>query len=184
MKKGLVIIFIFLFALNIQAQNKSKNDNQEETIEFVVDSTLAITLDSTIKTLYAMISGEKEAKRNWKQFKFLFAKDAKLIPSGKNKEGVFGVRYLSPEDYVKNSNEWLVSNGFIEKEIKRKVDRFGNIVHVFSSYEAFHSKEDDKPFMRGINSIQLVHDGERWWIVNIYWTNETDAIRIPEKYLN
>lgn len=178
MKKGFATIFIFLFTLNSQAQ-----DNSGEIKKLVIDSTLTITLDSTIKTLYTVISGEKGAKRNWKQFRFLFSKDAKLIPSGKNKDGVFGVNYLSPKDYIKNSDAWLTSNGFIEKEIKRKVDRFGNIAHVFSSYESFHSKEDDKPFMRGIYSIQLVNDGERWWIVNIYWTNETDANSIPEKYL-
>jgi len=27
--------------------------------------------------------------------------------------------------------------------------------------------------MRGIKSIQLFNDGKRWWIVNIYWTQET-----------
>lgn len=184
MKKGFAIIFIFLFALNAQAQNKSKNNTlEEETTEFTVDSTLTITLDSTIKTLYDVISGEKEYKRNWKLFKFLFASDAKLITSGKNQDGDFKVRYLSPKDYIKNSDEWLTSNGFIEKEIKRKVERFGNMAHVFSSYESFHSKEDDKPFMRGINSIQFINDGKRWWILNLYWTNETDAIPIPDEYL-
>jgi hypothetical protein len=36
--------------------------------------------------------------------------------------------------------------------------------------------------MRGINSFQLFHDGERWWIVNIYWQHESTKHRLPEKY--
>ena len=184
MKKGFITVLVLLFGFAIQAQNNTKNNTSEEKPEFVVDSTLAITIDSTIKTFYDVISGEKESKRNWKQFKFLFTDDAKLITTGKNQDGDFKVRYLSPQDYIKNSDAWLTSNGFIEREIKRKIDLFGNMGHVFSSYESFHSKEDDKPFMRGINSIQLLNDGERWWIVNVYWNNETDANQIPGEYLN
>ena len=87
------------------------------------------------------------------------------------------------DDYIKSSGKWLVDNGFIEKEVHRTVDAFGNIAHVFSTYESFHSKTDDAPFMRGINSIQLLNDGKRWWIVNIYWTQETEENPIPKKYL-
>jgi hypothetical protein len=183
MKKGFTIVLIFLIGLTIQAQNKSNKTASEQDNNFVIDSTLAITIDSTIKTFYDIISGEKESKRNWKLFNFLFTADAKLITSGKNQDGNFKVRYLSPQDYTKNSDQWMTSNGFIEKEIKRKVDVFGNMAHVFSSFESFHSKEDDAPFMRGINSIQLIYDDERWWILNLYWNIETDANPIPDEYL-
>ena len=57
------------------------------------------------------------------------------------------------------------------------------MAHVFSTYEAYKSASDQKPFMRGINSIQLIFDGNRWWIVNIYWTGETKENPIPKKYL-
>lgn len=142
------------------------------------------TIDSTIETLYAVISGEKGEERNWELFTFLFHKDAKLIPSGKNSEGTqYMARYLTPKDYIESSGEWLVENGFYEKEISKKVDVFGNIAQVFSAYESFHSKEDTKPFMRGINSIQLLNDGTRWWIINIYWSQESKENPIPETYL-
>jgi len=141
------------------------------------------TLDSTIATLYNVISGEKEVERNWELFKYLFKPNAKLIPSGKNSEGIYQVQYMSPKDYIKSSGNWLVENGFFEKEINRKTDTFGNITQVFSTYESFHSEKDDKPFMRGINSIQLLNDGTRWWVVNIYWTQETSENPIPKEYL-
>jgi hypothetical protein len=37
--------------------------------------------------------------------------------------------------------------------------------------------------MRGINSIQLFNDGNRWWIVNIYWQQESAEDPIPDMYL-
>ncbi|ULC58530.1 hypothetical protein MBM09_11430 [Flaviramulus sp. BrNp1-15] len=182
MKKILATLFLSLFTLLIHAQGDSE-DIKEELIEHKVDSSLVLSLDSTIKTLYAVISGEKGVKRNWKQFKYLFKPNAKLIPSGKNKERVYEVRYMSPEDYIKGSGKWLVENGFFEKEIHRKIDTFGNITQVFSTYESFYSESDKKPFMRGINSIQLLNDGKRWWIINIYWTQESKEKPIPETYL-
>jgi hypothetical protein len=141
------------------------------------------TLDSTIKTLYAVISGEKGVERDWELFKFLFKPDARLIPTGENNEGDFMVRYMKPDDYVKGSGKWLVENGFFEKEIYRKTDVFGNIAQVFSTYESFKSEADESPFMRGINSIQLVNDGKRWWVVNIYWAQESEDNPIPKNYL-
>lgn len=141
------------------------------------------TLDSTIETLYAVISGDQGFKRDWDLFKHLFHKDAKLIPTGKNEDGKTIVRYMTPQDYINSSGAWLEQNGFHEVEIKRSVESFGNITHVFSTYESFKSKSDDVPFMRGINSIQLFHDGTRWWIINIYWMQESEANPIPDTYL-
>lgn len=141
------------------------------------------TLKSTISTLYAVISGEKGQQRDWELFRFLFHPDAKLIPSGKNNDGVYKARYLSPDDYINSSGKWLVENGFFEKEIHQVVHTFGSITQVFSTYESFKSETDQVPFMRGINSIQLLHDGERWWVINIYWTSETKENPIPAAYL-
>ena len=56
-------------------------------------------------------------------------------------------------------------------------------MHVFSTYEARHDPKDAAPFVRGINSFQLLFDGSRWWVVTIFWEAESDSVRIPEKYL-
>lgn len=166
------ILFCFFVTTSIYAQKPETNYIEKVT-----------TLDSTLKTLYNVISGKKGEARNWELFKFLFKPEAKLIPSGKNKQGTYGVRYLSPDDYIKSSGKWLIDNGFFEKEIHRTVSTFGNITQVFSTYESFKSETDEKPFMRGINSIQLLNDGNRWWVINIYWTQETQENPIPKEYL-
>lgn len=142
------------------------------------------SIDNIIETLYTVISGEKGEARDWELFKYLLHKDAKLIPSGNNRQGVTGARFMTAEEYIGTSGKWLLENGFFEKEIGRKTDRFGNIAHVFSTYESFRTAKDTKPFMRGINSIQLLYDGSRWWILNIFWQGETPEQPIPKKYID
>ena len=172
MQKLLTIFALCLISITIQAQeNTDKYLNKVQS------------LDSTIESLYVVISGEKGVARDWELMKYLFHPDAKLIPSGKNKDGVYRARFMTANDYIQSSGQWLVDNGFFEKEIYRVENTFGNITQVFSTYESFHSEADSTPFMRGINSIQLLNDGNRWWIINIYWTQETEANPIPEIYL-
>ena len=185
MKYLFLFIGMSLFTLNIQAQKKEDKtvETNQKPEEFTIDSSRVLTLDRTIRTFYRVISGEKGEKRNWKQFKYLFKPEAKLIPSGMNNKGQYMVRYLSPDDYIKKSGSWLEDNGFIEKEVYRKIDAYGNIAHVFSTYEAYLNHNQDDPLMRGINSMQLQFDGKRWWIVNIFWTHETPYNPIPDDYL-
>lgn len=141
------------------------------------------SLDHILAALYEVISGEKGVKRDWDRFKHLFIKDAQLMPSGKNKAGKVGYRVLSPQGYVENAGKFLEENGFLEIEISRKTEVYGSLVHAFSTYESYRSKNDSVPFARGINSIQLMDDGDRWWIVSIYWLGETEAIPLPKHYL-
>ena len=142
------------------------------------------TIDETINTLYSVISGDKGVERDWGLFKSLFHPDAKLIPSGPSQDENFQAIYLSPDDYINRSGKWLYENGFHEREIHRVTDIFGNIAHIFSTYEAFRESSDEIPFMRGINSIQLMKTNEKWLIINIYWMQESDIYEIPKKYLN
>ena len=42
---------------------------------------------------------------------------------------------------------------------------------------------DATPFSRGINSFQLLKDGDRYWVVNIFWDSERPGNPIPYQYL-
>jgi len=169
-----IIFPLLLLSLNLDAQDSLKQQSYELKVA---------TLDSTINTLYGVISGDKGEKRDWDLFKYLFRNNAKLIPSGKNKDGDIIARYMTADTYIETSGKWLIDNGFHEVEIHRITETFGNIAHVFSTYESYRNKSDKNPFMRGINSIQLLNDGKRWWIVNIYWMQESEVHPIPDKYL-
>lgn len=141
------------------------------------------TVDGIVAALYDVISGPAGQARNWDRMRTLFIPEARLIPTGKRPNTMGTYRMLSVEDYVKQAGPSLEKNGFFEIEISRKMEQFGNIVHLFSTYESKRALSDEKPFMRGINSIQLWHDGTRWWIMNIFWQSETPELPIPGKYL-
>ena len=142
------------------------------------------SVDALMKAVYDVISGDAGKARNWDRFRTLFHSDARLIPTGKNPQtGIVNARVLSPEDYIKRSEPFLVKEGFFEREIARRVEQYGNIVHVFSTYESRHKLDDKTPFARGINSFQLYNDGKRWWVLTIFWQGETPENPIPKQYL-
>ena len=171
MKKVTTICTVLLIFISVNTSAQSNNYAAKVK-----------TLDSTIKTLYGVISGEKGEVRDWELFKFLFKPQAKLIPTGTNKQGIHVARYMTPQEYINTSGKWLVENGFFEKEVARSVHKFGNIAQVFTTYEAFKSDSDTKPFMTGINSVQMLYDNNRWWIVNIYWQQASKRNPIPEEF--
>ena len=140
------------------------------------------TMDSIVAALYDVISGPPGA-RNWDRFRSLFVPGARLIPTGRRPTGEVGSRVLTPEEYIQRSAPLIEKNGFFEREISRRTERFGSIAHLFSTYESRHAKDEEKPFARGINSIQMMNDGKRWWIVTVFWQGEDDKNPLPAEYL-
>jgi hypothetical protein len=141
------------------------------------------SVDAIISAVYDVISGPAGEKRKWDRMRTLFVPEARLIPTGKRPTGESVRRTLSLEEYITSSGPVLEKDGFFESEIGRKTEQFGNIVHVFSTYESKRTKADEKPFARGINSIQLWYDGNRWWVITIFWQSENKDTPIPEKYI-
>lgn len=168
--KYLAIITLFLsISLTTSAQADYSLDVQSE--------------DAILSALYEVISGDAGVERDWDRFRYLFVEEARLIPIRKDEEGKATLRILTPEEYINTSGEYLVKNGFHEVETHRIIEKYGALAHVWSSYESYRQQSDPEPFMRGINSIQMLFDGARWWIVQIYWQGETDEYPMLEKYL-
>jgi len=141
------------------------------------------SMDAIVAALYDVISGDKGVERDWNRFRSLFYPGGRMIPTNRNaKTGKVEARVASPDRYIEASEAFLEGEGFHEQEIARRVDSFGNIAHVFSAYEARHSLKDEKPFLRGINSIQLFNDGKRWWVMSVAWSPETAEHPLPKQY--
>ena len=145
------------------------------------------SIDAILNAVYDVISGPAGEARDWDRMRSLFLPEARLIPSWKAPDG--STRYLvwSLEEYISGAGGQLEANGFFEVEAFRIEERFGNIAHVFSTYESFRTVEEMEAgahFVRGINSFQLLFDGKRWWVVQVYWQGETPDQPIPDRYLD
>ena len=106
-----------------------------------------------------------------------------MIRTSIREDGIPQALVMDVETYISTTAGFFKEQGFYEWEVARCTDRFGNIAHVFSTYEARHDPADPAPFKRGINSIQLFYDGQRWRIMNMLWDNEREDNPLPETYL-
>ena len=141
------------------------------------------SIDSIIAAMYNVISGPAGKKRDWDRMRSLFIPGARLIPTGPRQGGGYGSRVLTVDDYIERASGLFEKSGFYETESARVTEQFGQIAHAFSTYESRRAPGDAKPFQRGINSIQLMNDGKRWWVVTIFWQGEDEKNPLPEKYL-
>ena len=142
------------------------------------------SVDAIIAASYDVISGPAGKKRDWNRDRSLFYPGARLIPTAKpGANDSLAPQILDVDGFIARVEPYFAEHGFFETEIARRTEQFGHIAHVWSTYESRHSADDPKPFMRGINSFQLFYDGNRWWIVNIFWQQESAQDPIPEAYL-
>lgn len=134
--------------------------------------------------VYDVISGPIGQKRDWDRMHSLFVPDAQMMACVRRPNGDARLIKMTVDGYIAQSGPYLESKGFFEHEIARRTEEFGNIAHVFSTYESRWKPEDKKPFERGINSIELMNDGKRWWVVSIYWQGEDEKTKLPSRYLS
>jgi len=141
------------------------------------------SIDAIVDAIYECVSGPAGAQRDWQRFRLLFFPGARLVRTLLAPDGTPQALAMDVQAYEKDVTEYFRHEAFYEVEIAKRVERFGNIAHVMSVYEARHAPADAKAFKRGINSVQLYWNGERWWVVSVLWDNERDGNPIPEGYL-
>jgi len=139
------------------------------------------TIDAIIAALYDVISGPPGQARDWNRMRSLFVPGARMMPVGGKTRAVVGIRLATVNDYIASSGPILLEKGFHERELKRSVEQFGDIAHAWSTYEGRIGK--DNHVMRGINTLQLMYDGQRWWIVSLMWEAEGEGLALPARYL-
>jgi hypothetical protein len=148
------------------------------------------SVDHLVASLYDVISGPAGQPRDWDRFRSLFLPDGRLgvirpeSPATKDAPARKGdAIFLTPDMYVERDDPYFKTHGFFERSIANRVESFGNLVSVWSTYESRNAKEDSKPFTRGINSIQIVHAQGRFWVASILWDDERSGLTLPDKYL-
>lgn len=134
-------------------------------------------IETLLPTLYACISGPAGAPRDWPRFRYLHRPDARSLRTVVHPDGRIEARSFGIEDYIADVTPFFAANDFVEVEVDRRIERFGQIAHVWSVYEARPSLDSPIRLKRGANSLQLFHDGARWWVVSTIWDNEREGLR-------
>jgi hypothetical protein len=148
------------------------------------------TVEHLVASLYDVISGAAGKPRDWDRFRSLFLPDGRLgvirpdtAANADQPARKSDVVFLTPDMYIERDDPYFKAHGFFERSIANRVEEFGNLVHIWSTYESRHAADDPKPFTRGINSIQIVHAQGRYWVASILWYEEQPGLTLPEKYL-
>jgi hypothetical protein len=136
--------------------------------------------DAIIATAYAVISGPAGA-RDWDRFRSIFLPQARFTQVEKTPDGSTIVISWGVDEFIRDASAIFAKEAFYENGIVNEPSGFGNMRQVLSSYESRHAP-GEKPFQRGVNSFQLLYDGTRWWIVDIFWDSERPDNPLPAKF--
>ncbi len=182
--KTLIMILAVLSLSTIASpgisQENGKKDGKTETAATLAANPEDIaSIEAIIGALYDVISGPARP-RNWDRMRSLLVPGARFIV--RNAKAENGLRVLTLEQYIASSGSYFLKNGFFETGIHNEIVHYDSIAHVFSTYESRHG-EGEEPFARGINSIQLLHHNDRWWVVSVYWQQESEDTPIPTEFL-
>lgn len=140
------------------------------------------SIEAVLTELYAAISGPAGPRDLERELR-LYHPGGRLMRTGVDDDGRPWIRVMSPEEYHADTAAFFASADFYEIEVARKVERFGNIAWVRSVYEARRHPDDPEILKRGVNSLQLYHDGERWWVLSVLWDNEREGVTLPAEWL-
>ena len=126
------------------------------------------TLDAILLAFYETVSGAVGQPRDWDRLRSLFLPGARLMPIVSIPGEKAGVRLLSTEDFIQRVEPIFAKEDFWERETSRQTETIGHFAHVLSFYESLRDP-NGPPFEHSVNSVQLLNDGHRWWIVNLMW---------------
>ena len=167
--KRLLPGLLILISITLLAQEK-----------LVSDTTAVNSIDGIVKEVLKIISGADGKTRDWQAFRNLFLPTATFTILNNDSTFPEPVETISLEDFISLMHDEYYQQGFIEYETGKVVDEYNGISHVFQS---FYAKDSENVEGRGVTSYQLVFYDNRWWIVNIMWTGDSNGVDVPEKYL-
>lgn len=130
--------------------------------------------EALIDAFYEVVSGPAGQEPDWARERSLYLPGALLVRATRISGETPPKAVMTVEEFIANSRAYLLANDFYERETERTVRRFGALCHVMSSYETSRDPEGTEHIARGVNSLQLYNDGDRWWIVSSVWDVEAN----------
>jgi hypothetical protein len=134
-------------------------------------------IPSLIRAIYECISGPAGAARDWERFRFLHRPEALSLRTVVLSDGSTRSDVFDQDRYISDVEPFFAANDFYEIDIAHRIERFGQVAHAWSLYEARTSPDSPVVLKRGANSIQLCFDQDRWWVVSTIWDNEREGVQ-------
>jgi hypothetical protein len=127
--------------------------------------------------LDAAISGPADKDRAC--MKALLIPEARMMFASVGPDGAPSYRLQTLDDWIARAK----SRGHVvleEKQLNFRIDRYGDIAHVWSLYAL---RSDGKAVARGINSIQAIKEPGGWRVASITVQAESASAPLPAEYL-
>ena len=141
------------------------------------------SINAIITASYAALSHASGKRADLERFQSLFRPGAVLMNLGDQRQPA-GIKEGTIEEITKMlESTQHPERAHFETELARRTEQWGNLAHVWSTYQSTGNGADPGSRVRGINSISLVNDGHRWWIVSAQWQNESSTRPVPRRYL-
>lgn len=139
------------------------------------------SVESITKAYYDIISGPIGQKRDFDRLRNLFHPNCAFTYSyWSASEGKANLMEFDFDGYIEKL-DYLDKKGFYEEEISSEVTRYGTLVNVISTYKFW--MEDKTAEGRGVTLYNYFYDGERYWIMSMFWQMESEQFPIPEAFL-
>jgi hypothetical protein len=128
------------------------------------------SLDDVLARLYEVISFPEGGEPDWDGMKDVFSRHARITRVTPE-----GTDHLDLPTFCAMAREMLDAGaytGFHEREVSRRIDHLGAVVHVLSAYETKRHPTAIDRLGQGVNSIQLVNEEGGWRVVSLCWDEE------------
>jgi hypothetical protein len=182
LRKVIAVAVLASWSVIVQGQ-----EPQQSTVHVKVETILARvadvqSIDAIVRAMYEVISGPKGAPRQWARDRTLYLPGTRFMWTDREGPGPPRLINVDHQGAVDLLDKDMVEEGDFSREIHRTTQVFGNVGHVFSTYESRHSVNG--PVVgRGINDLQLAYDGHRWWITALSFDEEAPGRAIPKEFL-
>ena len=139
------------------------------------------SIDGIIRAFYEVVSGPAGESADRARDEFIHHPDAAVAIASVDAEGNPALVTMTLGEYHERFGGPR-AQPFYEWEIHRVTQRFGSIAQIWTTYVESDAP-NGSPTGRGINSIHLYFDGNRWWITSWVFDSERVGNEIPGEYL-
>ena len=137
----------------------------------------AVAMLNELYDSFAFDAGEEP---DWETQRRLFLPGATIVPSIQPERQPVG---NDVETFIADFRTYALTGefsttGLHERVLRMDIHSFGGVGHAFVAFEAYVPGEE-APRSRGLDSIQLIHDGSSWRVASFTTQFETDELRLP-----